>query len=247
MSGVFESKSKVSPGRAVVTTSLRLIFFRASQSELIQVNRRHLALGLICTWLVGMGRYWDNPRVGWLQHLGVGSIVYVFILALFLWLIIWPLRPRNWSYFRVLTFVSLVSPPAILYAIPVERFVSLDTANSVNAIFLAIVAIWRVALLIFFLKRLGELDWFSIVVATLLPLTLIVVTLTVLNLDQVVFNIMGGRHDPSPNDAAYLILVLLSWLSIYLFIPLVVAYAIIAAFRRTASRESAVNPKDDDK
>src|SRR3712207_7552248 len=45
-----------------------------------------LAFGLACTWLVGVGRYWDNPRASLLQHLGVGSVVYVFALALLLWL-----------------------------------------------------------------------------------------------------------------------------------------------------------------
>lgn len=245
MSDSPEVDSQSSSWPSALRTLARVIFFRASQTEFKQLSSRHLLVGLVCTWLVGIGRYWDNPRVGWLQHLGVGSVVYLFILSLFLWLIIWPLRPRSWSYFRVLTFVSLVSPPAILYALPVEKFVSLDTANTVNAIFLAIVASWRVALLVFFLKRLGELDWFSIVVATLLPLTLIVVTLAVLNLDQVVFNIMGGRHDPSPNDAAYGILVLLSWLSILLFIPLVLVYIIIAAYRLSVAGKSAPALKDD--
>src|SRR5262245_8637083 len=111
----------------------RLIFFRASQRELIELNHRHLTIGLVCTWLVGMGRYWDNPRVGLLQHLGVGSVVYVFVLSLFLWLIIWPLRPRHWSWFRMLAFVTLVSPPAVLYAIPVQMVFSLETANGINA------------------------------------------------------------------------------------------------------------------
>lgn len=240
MSGNSDSRPVVTPWRAVVVTSLRVIFFRASQFELIQVNGRHLVLGLACTWLVGMGRYWDNPRVGWLQHLGVGSVVYVFILSLFLCLIIWPLGPRNWSYFRVLTFVSLVSPPAILYAIPVEKFVSLATANSVNAMFLLIVASWRVALLIFLLKRVGELKWPSMVVATLLPLTLIVVTLSVLNLDKVVLDLMGGIQNPSPNDAAYAVLLMLSYFSILMFVPLVITYAIIVALRLAASRRSAI-------
>ena len=56
---------------------------------------------------------------------------------MFVWLVIWPLRPKEWSYKKVLTFVSLTSAPAILYAIPVERFLSLPTARSVNAWFLS--------------------------------------------------------------------------------------------------------------
>jgi hypothetical protein len=226
-------------GRAPVSTgwaaafkvAARLIFFRASQRELIELNRRHLTIGLGCTWLVGMGRYWDNPRVGLLQHLGVGSVVYVFALSFFLWLIIWPARPRHWSYFRMLTFVTLVSPPAVLYAIPVQMVFSLDTSNEINAWFLALVATWRVALLFFFLRRLGELGWTEIIVTSLLPLTLIVNVLTALNLDKVVFNLMGGTGTRSPNDAAYGVLFLLSFVSILLFIPLVVIYLVLVVLR----------------
>lgn len=215
----------------VVKSCLRLLTFRISQVELVQLTWQHLAVGLLCTWVVGIGRHWDNPRVALLQHLGVGSVIYVFILSSFLWLIIWPLRPHYWSYFRVLTFVSLVAPPAILYAVPVEKFVSLGEANSINAMFLGIVAAWRVALFVFFMRRLGELDWFAVTVATLLPLTLIVVTLTILNLDKVVFDLMGGRTNPSPNDSAYEVLMTLSYLSILLFVPLVVCYLVLAANR----------------
>src|SRR6185436_15564746 len=117
-----------------------------------------------------------------------GSVVYVFVLALLLWLLIRPLRPKHWSYFRIAAFVSLVSPPAVLYALPVEKFYPIETANSTNLLFLTIVSIWRVALLLFFLRRLGQLAWFSLIVATLLPLTLIVVTLTALNLEKAVFS-----------------------------------------------------------
>lgn len=246
MSSSAPSVSVTTGWRDVPRSMSRLIVFRISQTELIQLGWKHLVFGLLCTWLVGMGRYWDNPRVGLLQHLGVGSVIYVFILSLFLWLIVWPLRPRHWSYFRVLTFVSLVSPPAILYAIPVENFLSLDTANTINASFLAIVASWRVALLVFFLRRLGELDWFSIIVATLLPITLIVVTLTVLNLDKVVFDLMSGIVERSPNDTSYTILMLLSWLSILLFIPILICYLVMTAYRFTASRGPRMSLKEDE-
>src|SRR5215813_7250088 len=133
--------------RDVVGTTWRLLTFRATSTELVSLNRGHLFFGLLCTWIVGIGRYWDNPRVPILQRLGIGSVIYVFLLSLLLWLVLWPLRPKHCSYFRVLTFVTLVSPPAILYAIPVEHFFSIDTSNTINAWFLAIVATWRVALL----------------------------------------------------------------------------------------------------
>jgi hypothetical protein len=209
---------------------------RASPAELEKIGWRHFAIGLLCTWLVGMGRYWDNPRVGLLQHLGIGSVIYIFILSLFLWLLIWPFRPGNWTYFKVLTFISMVSPPAALYAIPVDKFVGLDTANAINAWLLAIVATWRVALLVFYLKRSGKLDWFATFVATLLPLTVIVVALSMLNLDKVVFDLMGGGGERSPNDVAYGVLFLLSLLSVMLFIPLLICYLYLIVNRYTSAK-----------
>lgn len=237
MSDSAETSSPPASWRNVVATTIRLLTFRATREELVSFSRKHLAFGLLCTWIVGIGRHWDNPRVHLLQHLGIGSIVYVFILSLFLWLIVWPLRPKNWSYFRVLVFVSLVSPPAILYALPVEKFYSLDTANSLNVLFLAIVAIWRVALLLFFLRRVGELDGFSIVIAALLPLTLIVVTLTVLNLEKAVFDFMGGVREGTASDASYGILFMLSFFSFLLFIPLILCYVALIRAARIAARQ----------
>lgn len=209
---------------SVISTTWRLLTFRATRAELIHLTNKHLLFGLLCTWAVGIGRYWDNPRVGLLQHLGVGSVVYIFALAVLLWLLTWPLRPKHWTYFRVLTFISLVSPPAVLYAIPVQYFASLETANAVNGIFLAMVAAWRVALLIFFFARVAELNLASRLVATLLPLTLIVTALSILNLERVVFNLMGGFAERSPNDEAYTVLFLLSLLAFLLFVPLLLFY-----------------------
>lgn len=238
MSDSAETISSAASWRSVIATTIRLLTFRASREELINVTSKHLAFGLLCTWLVGMGRYWDNPRVHLLQHLGIGSVVYIFVLSWFLWLIVAPLRPKNWSYFRVLAFVSLVSPPAVLYALPVEKFYSLDTANGVNELFLLIVAIWRVALLIFFLRRVGQLNGFSITIASLLPLTLIVVTLTILNLEKVVLDFMGGIEHGTASDASYEILFLLSFFSLLLFIPLVICYVVlIGAARANATHE----------
>ena len=120
MSDLGRLKSQTTSWRDAGVPTGRRLLFRPSREELFGLRWQHLTLGLVCTWLVGMGRYWDNPRVGLLQHLSIGSVIYVFVLSSFLWLIIWPLRPENWTYFKVLTFISMVSPPAALYAIPVE-------------------------------------------------------------------------------------------------------------------------------
>jgi hypothetical protein len=65
------------------------------------------------------------------------------------------LEPR---YERVLTFVTLTAPPALLYAIPVERFMALQDAQITNFWFLAIVALWRVALRCAWVPRIASHD-----------------------------------------------------------------------------------------
>jgi hypothetical protein len=194
-------------------------------------GNRHLLLGLVFTWIVGIGRWWDDPAANLLQHLGVGSVIYVLVLSGLLWLVVRPFKPPDWSYKHVLTFVSLTSPPALLYAIPVERFVDLATARSINVWFLALVAAWRVALLFFYFRRFARLTIPAVMISALLPVMAIVATLTVLNLERAVFNIMGGlRESGTSNDSAYAVLFVLTFLSVYLVIPVFVIYIFLAAF-----------------
>lgn len=216
----------------MLKTAARILTFTASRDELAALGTPHLIFGLVATWVVGMGRWWDDPDAHLLQHLGVGSVVYVFVLSFFLWALIKPLGPQHWSYKGVLTFVTLTSPPAMLYAIPVERFLDLQTAQTVNVQFLAFVAVWRVALLVFYLRRLARLPWNSVIVATLLPLTIIITLLTALNLERAIFNIMGGLNDTeTANDRAYGVLVALTMASIIAVVPLLIGWATIVYLR----------------
>ncbi|MFN2492302.1 MAG: hypothetical protein ABR501_05385 [Pyrinomonadaceae bacterium] len=219
----------------------RLLTFRITRDEFLQFNSRHLALGVTCTWLVGIGRWWDDPGANLLQHLGIGSVIYIFLLSLLLYAVVWPLKPENWSYRHVLTFVSLTSPPAILYAIPVERFTTFETARTLNVWFLCVVAAWRVALLFFYMRRQARLRIFSIVVTALLPIILIIVALTALNLERAVFDVMGGlRNGGTANDDAYGILLGLTFLSMLLIIPLAISYVVLIAlsFQRKAPSQT---------
>lgn len=221
----------------VFVTAIRLLTFRASREELVTLGSSHLAFGLIATWIVGMGRWWDDPEALLFQHLGLGSVAYVFVLAFVLWALVKPLGPQDWTYRGVLTFVALTSPPALLYAIPVERFLDLDTARQVNVWFLAFVATWRLGLLVFYLRRLARLPWLSLIVASLLPLTIIVTALTALNLERAVFDVMSGlRDDGTSGDQAYGVLIGLTFLSTLLVAPLLLAYVLIWFGRRRATR-----------
>lgn len=194
---------------------LRILTFRASAKDYAALGPTDLLLGLCATWLVGMGRYWDDSKAGILQHLGLGSVIYVFVLGALLWAVAKPIMPTRISYLGILAFVTMTSPPAAFYAIPVERWMSLESANQINLIFLCIVALWRVGLFFHFLRRGGGFDWMQTIICGTAPLAIIFSTLVALNLHHVVFNIMGGirEADRTSQDAAYGLLWLLSILS----------------------------------
>ncbi len=205
---------------------IRLLAFKLTKQEMLRFNIKHFIAGFIGTWVVGMGRYWDDPGASLLQHLGLGSLIYLFVLASFIWLLLLPFKLENWNYFTVVTFIGLTSFPAIFYAIPVELIVSNELANSINVWFLAIVAAWRLGLLYYFLKHFTGLSRGNIFTVTLMPICLIISTLTVLNLHRVVFNLMGGVRNPTPHDSSYVVLMILTGASLILTIPLLIAYGV---------------------
>lgn len=226
----------------------RFLTFRSFRPDLSAGIGGWLLWGLLWTWAAGIGRYWDHPRAQWWQAAGLGSLAYVVLLSLVLWLVIAPLRPRAGRWPEVLLFVTLTSPPALLYAIPVERFLSMADAARANAWFLAIVASWRVALWALFLRRACRFTPGEIWIATLLPLTVIVTALTALNLEHVVFSIMSGirEQDQSSADTAYGIVLLLTWLS-WLSLPVtVVCYAFFAyrAWIHSRQADGSVEPPE---
>jgi hypothetical protein len=183
-----------------------------------------------------VGRWWDDPKAQLLQMLGLGSIIYVFVLTVLLWIVVRPLVAPDWKYFRIATLVMFTSPPALIYAIPVERYVDMDTAIGMNMIFLGVVATWRVSLYFRLLRRVARLDLFTTFITCLLPLMVIVATLFVLNLHRVVFQLMGGLREESPQEGAYMILFALTALSVYGVIPILVSYIVMMVIRRKQSR-----------
>lgn len=209
----------------------RLLTFRASHAELrkIGTDGRYLAFGLVCTWLAGIGRSWDNAEAEFLRQTGLGSVAYILFLALFLWVIVRPLRPRNWSYQGVLTFVALTSPPAFLYALPVEKWMIPEAAAQANLVFLALVAAWRVALLLFYLSRLARLGGLTAAIATLLPLSIIVTVLGAIHVADRTFTAMGGIRADAAQDPSLRIVEMITQLSFIAIFPLVAAYAVLCA------------------
>jgi hypothetical protein len=208
--------------------------------------RRHggalLAVGLVLTWLAGIGRYWDSPNAGWWQYAGLGSLAYAFVLAALLWGVVTPVAPQRRSYSSWLTFVSLTATPALLYGIPVERFMSPDGARLANIWFLGVVALWRVALLARHLGDACGLGFWGVLVSTLFPINLVIVALAMLNLENATFEVMAGLESAPPTaaDERYSVVVVLTLFSTFTLPLLAISYAVLAveaaqARRRTAS------------
>lgn len=194
----------------------RLLTFRLTAEKAEKFGRPHFYLGLFGTWMAGIGRYWDHPSAGLAQRAGLGSLGYILVMAALLWVVFRPVVGAKADFWKLLTFVSLTSFPAWLYAIPVERFMSIDAATRMNIWFLAAVALWRVMLLLHHARGVFGLTAGPLVVCCLLPLTVIIALLAMLNLEHAVFSIMGGLRQTTPNDGAYMVILVLSWLSVLL-------------------------------
>ena len=214
--------------KMLLRDQFRMLAFLPIKPDMKRYGIAYFLMGLIFTWLAGVGRYWDHPRPEMWQTLGLGSVGYIFVLAFIIWLVFLPLRPgKHWSYMQVLIFVSMTSLPAILYAIPVERMMPMSSAQQVNLWFLLVVALWRVVLLLVFLKRTTVLNRVAIIVGAFLPLTVIVITLTVLNMDHVIIQIMAGLHEKAPEptggEKAYGAMGMMSGISFMSF-PVLLTY-----------------------
>lgn len=231
--------SSIDPLKEALAIQFRFLFFKEVKPDLKNHPKVFAGMVLFFTWLAGVGRYWDNPKAHLWQYLGLGSLVYIYVMAFLIFITVQPLKPKAWSYFNVLIFVGLTSLPGVLYSIPVERFMSMDSAQFANVMFLGTVALWRVCLLFNFLSRVAKLQVWTMLVGALLPIVLIITGLTILNLEHVVFNIMGGirPEDVSANDASYGILVVITYFSVMASPVLIIAY-LVEIFRMRRKQES---------
>lgn len=230
----------------LLTTQFRFLAFRPIKPDLRNHWFRYVSYVIIVTWLVGMGRYWDHPKALPWQYLGLGSVAYLFVLSTFLFVVVAPLRPLNWNWLNVFVFVGLTSLPAGLYAIPVERFMNIQSAMSLNALFLALIALWRVSLYATFLTRYARLGGGQVLLALLLPLSAIVVALSALNLEHVVFNIMAGNRDNvSSSDLSYFVVILISWFAVLLSPATLIGY-LFAIWHAWTSKTGNPEPKSGD-
>ncbi|MEK7857572.1 MAG: hypothetical protein AAB320_00400 [Elusimicrobiota bacterium] len=185
------------------TALWRVLFMRATADEVRAFGGRELAVGAAACWIVGIGRWWDDPTAQLVQKLGLGSVAYPFVLGALLWLLFWPWRLPHWRYKALAAYIALCAAPGLLYVVPVEMFLSTEGALAYNSVALSIVASWRVVLLHRYFRVAAGLSGLSALVATLLPVAAIVMGMTMLNVSSGVIEGMGGfRGDPKDAFAA---------------------------------------------
>lgn len=212
--------------RMVLADSFRMLTFRPFRPRIQEYGWCYLLFGLACAAVAGAGRYWDHPRAETWQYFGLGSVIYCFALAMLLYLFILPLRPKNWSYWNVLIFVSMTSPPALLYALPTELVFTPDTAQGINLVFLAVVSFWRVALLIDFLKGAAKLHTVAALVGAFTPILLVISFLSIINVLPMVMQGMAGnqQQETSPGAEAEVVVAVIAFLGWYAFPIVLLAY-----------------------
>lgn len=175
---------------------LKFVFFLDNDELWERLSYRHFIIGLLTTWLVGIGRNWDFPEAPLFAKTGLPSVAYIFILSAVFWILSWPVSYRRLSYFKILTLISMTAAPGLVYAIPVEMMLSMQDAQAVNLLFLTVVAIWRVGLAYSIFVNGGQN---SAAVATsiiLLPVCLIIIGLVMSGRAGYVIEIMGGVNRP---------------------------------------------------
>lgn len=209
----------------------RTLTFRATAEEYEQATWHAYAVGLFFVWLAGVGRTWDDPDVYGLRKTGFGSLMYVAVLAGFILVFASPLARRKVKYHHVLLFVSMTALPALLYAIPVERWTTLAQAQVINLNFLLVVAAYRVALFLGFLGNCMKMPWFDMVLAAILPLMLIISIIAISGMGHVVLDVMGGLHgrDPGAQDLANSVVMTLTGISCIGFFPTLIVYGVRAS------------------
>lgn len=211
-------------------TILRILTFRAAREELKENVAALLVTALIITWIVGIGRWWDDPRdLPIFVRMGVGSVLYVFGMAAILWVTFAPFVAEKLGARHFVAFVASTSLPGLVYAVPIEQWTDLDTAATYNVFALLFVSVYRVSLLLWFCRRVNKLNWTESVVVTFLPISVIAFALTALGHAASVMDIMGGLRDRMSKSDMEMIVGLIGCLSIVLGPILIIIYIAMAS------------------
>lgn len=165
----------------------------------IAADRRAFWVGLLFVLSAGFAREYDGEDL-WHEpwHLLIplaASLVSSFVLFTICFVRLVKTDPQRPSFFAAyvsfLTLFWMTAPLAWLYAVPYERFLGAAEAVRANLWTLAVVAVWRVALMV---RVVQVLMGYRVLSATLLVLAFadVVAFLAALLTPRPVFAIMGG-------------------------------------------------------
>ena len=61
-------KKQIPSDMSIFQSIIKLLTFRISRQEFLEFDKNHFIIGLIGTWIVGMGRYWDDSIANFLHR-----------------------------------------------------------------------------------------------------------------------------------------------------------------------------------
>jgi hypothetical protein len=165
----------------------------------IAADRRAFWVGLLFVLSAGFAREYDGEDL-WHEpwHLLIplaASLVSSFVLFTICFVRLVKTDPQRPAFFAAyrsfLTLFWMTAPLAWLYAVPYERFLGAADAVRANLLTLAVVAVWRVALMV---RVVQVLMGYRVLSAVLLVLAFadLVAFLAALLTPRPVFAIMGG-------------------------------------------------------
>jgi len=182
-----------------IRTVLKFLFFDAEAIRTFATHRSSLWVGFLFVVAAGFAREYDGEYLlaePW--HLAIplaASLIGCFFMTALIYIAAWFNGEKEVG--PVKTFVVflacywMTAPMALVYGIPVERFLSPGEATRANLIFLAIVAAWRVLLMIRCVNVLYEnKKWHAVMIVALFSDVLAMVAMAYV--PGPIMMIMGG-------------------------------------------------------
>ncbi len=240
------------PGMRPADLFLYLIGNRGA-IERVAATRHAWIIGAILVLSAGVARNYDHldllRQPEW--FIGPFAASLVSICFIFLWISL-PLKlnkaGRYWPQFGTfLVLAWMTAPCAWIYGIPVEAMTDIVTATKWNIAFLAIVAFWRVAIMVRAVSVLAEVSWLRALPLVLAPAALEAMLGSIFQGLSLV-GIMGGIRLPPQTqllvNAANFTTTVSFWLVILLFIAtfFVAGIAQKPLFRQASSASRALLP-----
>ncbi len=154
---------------------LLYLFGHRRAIERIAATPSAILVGAILVLSAGLARNYDHLDLLQQPSWFLGPFIASLVSTFFIWL--WLLTGLNLNQPKqkindTLTFLNLIwltAPCAWLYAIPVEMYTDLTTATKWNIAFLAIVALWRVAIIVRAVTILSGAPWFRVTLLVMAP------------------------------------------------------------------------------